>query len=476
MLYKKFNKLEFISAVATSIFIFLFYFILNFNYLTNWIDEKYDSSTYKNNIENFLKSPDYNKDFQTKYNLFNPHHIAIDWFGMNFYKFLKKNSFSGDLMSALQIKNLFISSLALAVLFFLFYKISKKYLLSFLMITMIGFSCAYWIYSQINDTPLIHSVLLCILFMISINYPYVKNKFIFSIILGVFHAINILFHQSDLIFIFVIVFIILFSDIFRSFFSAAENHNNIIKLKINNSIYFDHKNFTFLFTYFFTLSVIIFSVYYYVGMIYLGLTMNQENAESINYIKDSSYFFNWLILYAKIDYWGKGYEKNTFLSVLDGISAYFYQKDNVDIKYHINLFKFFSKESILPNLIFVFFFTIISSSIIFLKKILKQYNFVIIANIIFILLYISFACWWEPDYREFWVAPMFSIWIFSFFILNFLLNKLEIIKPISYFVIYSFIFFISFFLFYFNFIYFIYPNASRDFRSFDIVNNVKIIK
>jgi len=477
VIYKKLTKIELILAITTSIFIFLFYFILNFNYLTNWIDEKYDSSTYKNHIEDFLNTPDQNKDFKIKYNLFNPHHIAIDWFGMKFYMLLKKNNFSGNLMTALQLKNLFISSLGLAILFFLFYKLSKKYFLSLLMICLIGFSCAYWIYSQINDTPLIHSVLLCLLFMVSINFPYVKNKFLFSIILAIFHAVNILFHQSDFIFIFVIIFIILFSDLFRSVFLNNENDNNIIKLKnYNNSIFFNYKNFYYLFTYFFTLIIIIFSVYYYIGLIYIGLTLNQESAKSVNYIKDSSYFFNWLILYAKIDYWGKGYEKNTFLSVLNGISSYFYQQENVNIKYEINLFNFFNKESVLPNLIIVFFFTIISTSIIFFKQILKTYNFVIIANIIFIIIYISFACWWEPDYREFWVAPMFSIWIFIFFILNFLLNRLEVIKPLSYIVIYSFIFLLSFFLFYFNFVYFIYPNASKDFRSFDIVNNVKIIK
>ncbi len=477
MIYKKFTKIELTSAIATSIFIFLFYFILNFNYLTNWIDEKWDSSTYKNHVEDFLKSPDKNKDFQIKYNLFNPHHIAIDWFGMRFYNFLKKNNFSGDLMTALQLKNLFISSLGLAIMFFLFYKLSKKYFLSFLMICLIGFSCAYWIYSQINDTPLIHSVLVCLLFMTSINFPFAKNKILYSVILAAFHAVNILFHQSDIIFIFVIIFIILFSDLFRNFFLNYENNNNIIKLKnLNNSLSFNHKNFYYLITYFTTLVIIIISVYYYVGLIYIGLTLNSENAKSINHIKDSTYFFNWLILYAKIDYWGKGYEKNIFDSALNGISSYFYQQENVDIKYKLNILNFFSKESVLPNFITVFFFTIILTSILYIKKILKEYNFVIIANILFIIIYISFACWWEPDYREFWVAPMFSIWIFTFFILNFLLNRFEVIKPLFHIVIYSFIFLLSFFLFYFNFVYFIYPNASKDFRSFDIVDNVKIIK
>jgi len=313
--------------------------------------------------------------------------------------------------------------------------------------------------------------------MTSINFPFAKNKILYSVILAAFHAVNILFHQSDIIFIFVIIFIILFSDLFRNFFLNYENNNNIIKLKnLNNSLSFNHKNFYYLITYFTTLVIIIISVYYYVGLIYIGLTLNSENAKSINHIKDSTYFFNWLILYAKIDYWGKGYEKNIFDSALNGISSYFYQQENVDIKYKLNILNFFSKESVLPNFITVFFFTIILTSILFIKKILKEYNFVIIANILFIIIYISFACWWEPDYREFWVAPMFSIWIFTFFILNFLLNRFEVIKPLFHIVIYSFIFLLSFFLFYFNFVYFIYPNASKDFRSFDIVDNVKIIK
>lgn len=471
MIYKKLNKIETVLVILISISIFCFYFIFNLNYLTIWIDEKYDSSTYKNHVENFLNTKE--KDFYVKYNLFHPHHLLIDYYGVLFYQLLKSNGYSGNLMNALQLKNLLISSLALGIIFLLFYLISKKFFLSIFFVLSIGFSCGVWIYSQINDTPIIHSVILAILFLLTLYYPYAKRKTIFTFFIGVLHSINILFHQSDLIFCFVIIFIIIFSDYLK--INNKKEKIDILKTVLNENRGYKIllRNIKNLFIYLITVLIIVGSTYYYVGIVYIGLTLDPSKAITVNKIKDASYFFNWLVLYSRIDYWGKGFEKNTITYALKGISDYFYQNDNLPISFKIDFTHFFNHENFLPNIIVCFFTFVLLSFILFFKKIILRYKYAILSNLIFIIIYTAFACWWEPDYREFWVAPMFSYWIFSFFVINFIIEKFQNIKPLPEIIINSFLFLLCFSLFYFNFIYFIYPNSSKNYKSFEIVRTEK---
>ncbi len=468
MIYKKLNKLELIIVIIVSITIFIFYLFFNFNYLSNWIDEKGDARTYDYYVR--LGIPQY---------LYNPHHIAFDWLGKKLYNILENNGYTGSTMTILQLRNLLISSIGLALFFFLFYKISKKFILSLLIVLLIAFSCAYWIYSQINDTPIIHSVLIAILFFASIYFPQAKNKLLYSIFLGTLHAICIFFHQSNMLFIFVVIFIILFSkkfnikitnneDLSYSQIKFAKKNN----LNSNDQNFFNTYNIKYFFIYLCTFFIIILAAYYYVGIVLIGLTFNPDEAMSFNKFEKSTYFFNWLVLYTKIDYWGKGYETNTFLNAINGISTYFYQPQSFgDQELAFNLKNFFSANSILPNLLVTFIIFIFSTALIFIINMYKKYKYAFIANVIFLTIYIIFACWWEPDYREFWVAPMFSFWFLAFFVLNLVIDALNRFTPIPKLILYLYISLITFLLFYFNFTGFLYPNASKKYQQFDIIKS-----
>lgn len=459
MVYKKLTKIEFTFAILLSLSIILFYFFFNLNYLTTWIDEKYDCTTYDYYVR--LGIPQY---------LFNPHHIAFDWVGERMYNFLKERGYTGKSMIVLQLRNLIVSSIGLGILFFLLYKISKKILLSLLLIGMIGFSFAFWMYSQINDTPIIHSVLLVLLFMATIYYPQAKRKYIFSILLGIFHSIVIFFHQSDLIFIFVIFFVYMFSEYLLNMFKFNQSDFNFISNNPFNK-YFSFSNLKYFITYFITFFIIVAMAYYFVGIVLIGLTLDKTKAKDFNKIKDASYFFNWLVLYTKIDYWGKGFEeKNLLEKILIGISTYFYQPQSFNgAKLNFNWKNFFHSASILPNFIGTLFIIVFSTSIIFLKKLFNKYNFIFIANIIFLIIYTIFSCWWEPDYREFWVATMFPFWLLTFFIFNFLIDSSSYFKPVTMSFIYAFMSIFIILLFYFNFYGYMIQYAGNNFRVFDII-------
>ncbi len=467
MIYKKFNRFQRTLAIATAAAIFLFYLFFNFNYLSKWIDEKGDCMTYDYYVK--LGIPQF---------LFNPHHIGFDWLGERMYKTLKENGYTGKSMVVLQLRNLLISSLSLAVIFVLIYKISLKYFLSLLLIMCIQFTAAFWMYSQINDTPIIHSCMLAMLFLFAIAFPQVRHKKLYAMFLGMFHAVLIFFHQSDLIFMTVIAFIIFFANFFLNRFTNEltddEIFANLTIYQKKDNIKIQHypeirlDNLKYFIIYLVTFAVIVVIAYYYVGFLLIGLTPNKAEAKTFNRIKEATYFFNWLILYTKIDAWGKGFsDMSTLEKVLTGISTYFYQPQSFDKKpLHYDFANFIAPNAFLPNLIGVLFIVVFCSTLIFCKK----YNYIFIANLIFMVLYSVFTMWWEPDYREFWVAPMFSFWFLSFFVLNFFIDNVSqnFKLPLKT-AIYLFMILLSLSLFYFNFTGFIYPNASHNFSKFEIM-------
>lgn len=471
MVYKKFNRFQLILALSVSIFIFLFYLLFNFNYLTKWIDEKGDCLTYDYYVR--LGLPQY---------LYNPHHIAFDWLGLKMYNILKDNGYKGTTMVVLQLRNLIASSAGLALLFFLFYKFSKKFLLSFGIVSIIAFTSAYWIYSQINDTPIIHSVLVTLLFFASIHFPEAKHKILYSIFLGVLHSVNIFFHQYDALFTIVIFFVILFGEYFKTENLEKKNVElNMItvpRLKLQKFHIFNVSNLKYFLIYLAVFIFIVSAAYYYVGIVKIGLTLDINKAQDFNKIKNASYFFNWLILYTKIDYWGKGFTNIPDLlhkSSL-GISEYFYQPQSYGgfpLAYDFK--NFFSINSILPNLVGVLFIFVFLCTMVFSYKLYKKYGYIFLASLLFLIIYTIFSFWWEPDYREFWIATMFAFWILLFLLLDFIIENFKILKPLPSFFIYSFIFLFSILLFYFNFTGFIYPNAGNEFRKFDIIAE-KVVK
>ena len=202
--------------------------------------------------------------------------------------------------------------------------------------------------------------------------------------------------------------------------------------------------------------------------------MDITKAQTFNKVKGASYFFNWLILYTKIDYWGKGFviSKGSLIQkCLTGISTYFFQpqywKNEI---LSLDLKNYFKISSILPNMIFTFMTFIFSFSICFCASLYKKYKYIFLSNILFLAVYTIFSCWWQPDFRKYWISTMFAFWFLAFFVINFIIDKLRNSRIAAKIIIYSYMFLLSSLLFYFNFTGFLYPNATAQFRKFNIIN------
>ncbi|MBN2533052.1 MAG: hypothetical protein JXB88_09175 [Spirochaetales bacterium] len=469
MLFRKLSSYRFPVAILTGILIILFYLFFNFNYLSNWLDEKRDARTYNYYVK--LGLPRF---------LYNPHHLYFDRVGQLFYQMMVNRGYSGSSMRILQLRNLIIASICMGLVFFLFYFFSHRYLLSLLFTGLIGFSCAVWIYAHINDTGLIHSILLFILFFTALYFPQAKHKILSSILLALLHSVIVLvFHQSDIIFAFIIFFIMVFSKTL---------YTNRIYIKKGTSFIFQKKDFytvqkpvitfrlyniRYFLLYLLILAIAIIAAYYYIGIVVLKLTLDPAKAGYFNQIKGSTYFFNWIVLYTNIDFWGKGFIKgDLFGKAVKGITTYFYQTGQLngkEISWDFSAFT--APHAILPNIVILFIFFILICTVILCVFLYKRYNYSFIACLLFLIIYVLFACWWEPDYREFWIAPMFAFWFLAFLVINFLLEKLHGLWPLPQFAVYIFLSVFLGLLFFINFTNLIYPEASREFRLFDIVRN-----
>ncbi len=454
-------KYKFFFILIIAVLIFLFYFFFNLNYLTTFIDEKGDCITYDYYVR--LGLPQF---------LYNPHHIWFDALGLKMLNFVKEKGYKDSSMIILQLRNLLISSIGLSLFFVLFYQFSKKILLSLLVTFLIAFTCGYWIYTQINDTPLIHSVLLMVLFLVLLLFENIKRKSLFAVFLGLLHSITIFFHQSDVIFGFVIVIYILFSKSEKKVDNDKELNKMIIqkpKMTINLK-----SNIKYILFYTITSIIIVSSAYYYTGVVKIGLTLDINKAQDFNKIKNSTYFFNWLILYAKIDYWGKGYKKgNTFTKSIYGITTYFYQPttyNNKSVTYDLD--DIGETRNILPNMLLILFIFPLIFFIFNFKRLLLFYNNKIISLIVFILIYTAFSGWWEPDYREFWVATLMSYWLFILFIYNYIIDKTHYFKMVVKLLIYNLMLVTILLLFITNFTGFLYQYSNKKMQKFDIIQNI----
>lgn len=446
MVYKKLNKFELFAGLFTALVIGLVYISLNFNYLSTWVDEKGDVLTYDHYVR--LGIPQY---------LFNPHHIGFDWLGERFFAFLKERGYTGSAMTALQMRNLLCSGLGLGIVFFLFYKISRKYLLSLLIVATYAFTAAYWIYSQINDTPIIHSILVFILFLLTLYFPQAKHKKLYAFFLGLLHAVTIFFHQSDLIMMAVVIFVMFGADLFaedRSQRRIAWRHTGSFLIYLS------------------TFVVIVVTAYYYVGIVLIGLTLDPKNAHAFNNIEGSSYFFNWLILYAKIDYWGKGFDDDRSLlaKVVHGIITYFYQPQLYKgVQVAADYAHFWKAASVLPNLIGLLFMSVFGGALLFFRSLLRSFRYGFIAVLLYMSIYTVFSCWWEADYREFWVATMFAFWFLMLIVFSVCIDKMGIFRLPVKLALYTFVLLLAGLLFYFNFTGFLYPYAGKTYRTYEIV-------
>lgn len=360
-----------------------FYFLFQLYLISNYIDV--DVVNYYLEIKNN--------------NLFHPHHLFYNFTGWLFIELTKDFLKISDFLK-LKIMNILAGSISTSLLLSIFYKFSKKIILSILFTFYVVFSFDFWFYSQINDTAFftLFGVIIYFFFLSKITNFRITN----SLFIGFIHSIAIGYHQTNLFLYFITVFYILFKT-----------------KEIKKSI---------LFIVFYSISFIFFtSIFYiFIGHYIYGYSF-EENTKSFIPGAGKGNFFDWIFMYGHWDIssgWGTFERKNLIPNIIVTFShsLFFHTQHNIDFYFknlsmNLELLKNF--EFFLYFIFIISFFITIISSIIFIffKK-----NFFILGIFFWLFSNTLLVSWWEPTNKEFWLVPLFGFIFLKF------LNITELIK------------------------------------------------
>lgn len=412
--------LSYNSLIVICLFIIvLFLFLFNLRYLSRFFD--WDSSVYALNIQrNRLHSV-----------FFNPHHLGFESSGLLFWKIWQSLFQNFDLMFALRIRILLFSCVFLYIFIYIVYRLYGSFLQAVALGACVFFSQGFWFYSNHNDTPMIHSCLVCLLFF---GFVYQANTFASKrrlLGLGFLQLMTLYFHQSNAILFPMAIISILICDKWK-----------------NRPFPFAKRLYT-AFFYCLLVGVMIVVSYLFVGFGILGRDLQSYGEKHFSY---------WLFLYAAQERWGmSGGEKNYFLYFYRGIGDSFLNFQGVNTKFRIDFLSPWSSKNAAYNGNLFFWLLILAMGILNLRTMVRKFPKEIIILSAWLIPSILFYSWWEGYFFEFWVGVTIGLWLMSFYILrSFEFPMLRQTFRASTTVIYSIV---ALFLFSFNFTYSTLPRS-----------------
>ncbi|WP_420870504.1 hypothetical protein [Leptospira meyeri] len=293
-----------------------------------------------------------------------------------------------DIMFFLRLRILGFSLFFLGLFIWVYYKLYKDLLLGIILALVIQVSQAFWFYSLHNDTPLIHSCLMALLFLYTVYYLREGLKTKHLVILWLIQLFSIYFHQSNVIH-FGMVPMAVFLSPNRSFGKKLRT----------------------IFLYLTCLGLATILSYLFVGFIILKRGLGPI---------DEKHFSFWMFLYAAINRWGTslGEEKNYVLYFYRGIGDAFLVFQNVIPKFRVNLFDFQNPKHLPYNLNLLFWIFSLCLGILNFRTMWARYKQELLVMLFWIIPSIGFYTWWEGYFFEFWVGTTIALWILNAYTLQ----------------------------------------------------------
>ncbi|TGK92889.1 hypothetical protein EHQ30_11690 [Leptospira brenneri] len=349
----------------------LFLFLFHLRYLSRAFD--WDSCVYALNIQ---------KD-RIESAFFNPHHLGFESSGLLYWKMIRSIYPTTDIMFFLRLRILSFSLFFLGLFIWVYYKLYKDIFLAVVLALVIQVSQAFWFYSLHNDTPLIHSCLMAILFLLTIYYLRLGLLGKHLVLLWIIQLFSIYFHQSNVIHFGMVPMAVFLSP----------NRSMGKKLRI-------------IFFYLTCLGVATILSYLFVGFFILKRGLGPL---------DEKHFSFWMFLYAAINRWGTslGEEKNYVLYFYRGIGDAFLVFQNVIPKFRVNLFDFQNPKHLPYNLNLLFWIFSLSLGILNFRTMWARYKQELLVMLFWLIPSIGFYTWWEGYFFEFWVGTTIGLWILN---------------------------------------------------------------
>jgi hypothetical protein len=417
---KNFQFFNHIAILVVLILVVLL-FIFNLRYLSRFFD--WDSSVYALNIQrDRLHSV-----------FFNPHHLGFESSGYLFWKIIKSWIPDADLMFTLRLRILLFACIFIFSFVLVVYKMFGSLIQAILLGACVFFSQGFWFYSHHNDTPLIHSCLVALLYFALIHVA-TNGLDLFKLIgIGILQLFTLYFHQSNaILFPMAIVTILL-------------------TCKWNNSYWALPSRLYATLFYCLILGVAIVTSYIVVGFGILGRDLASFGEKHFSY---------WLFLYAAQERWGmSGEEKNYVLFFYRGIGDAFLNFQGVNQKFRVDLNNSWNLKSAPYNINLFFWILISTLGLLNIRRMIRMFPKEILILSTWLFPSIAFYSWWEGYFFEFWVGVTIGFWIFSYFVFRSL--EFRWISHSSRALATIVLGFMSLFLFSFNFAYSTLPRSKN---------------
>jgi hypothetical protein len=410
-------------ALGSAVFLVfsILYFLFNLKYLSRFFD--WDSSVYALNIARDR----WHSVF------FNPHHLGFESSGYLYWKWIRVALDTTDIMFFLRVRILFFASVFLGIFGWIIYRMYGSILQSLFLTFAVGSSQAFWFYSHHNDTPLIHSCLVVILYLFLVYLAKTGGNFFKIFSFGIFHLLTLLFHQSNAI---LFPLTLLGLCLMPTWNGKQLDWGRKLRLSFYYNIF---------------VGVLIVGIYFFVGFFILGRDLESIGEKNFSY---------WLFLYASQERWGMATgDKNYILYFYRGIGDAFLNFQGVNSRFRTDFSSPWTLKNSAYNLNLLFWISILGLGLLNFRRLLQKFSIEMLLMFFWLVPSILFYTWWEGYFFEFWVGVSIGFWIFCFFVLRslevgFLSNTMRSLGTVLLIIM-------GCFLFSYNFVYSTLPRSEK---------------
>ncbi|MGJ4754257.1 hypothetical protein [Leptospira kmetyi] len=320
---------------------------------------------------------------------YNPHHLGFESTGYLYLKLWREWFGKDSVMFGLRLRILVSALLFLFCFVWIYRKIYSDTLGAIVLGLAIHFSQGFWFYAQHNDTPLVHSCLTALLYLLCVYFAKKGHSPVSVSILFCIQLFGVYFHQSDILFLPLVPISILFSQTWKG-------KEFLLSAKLR-----------YLFVYCFLLVGILTLSYLYVGFILLNRNLSAPLDSERN-------FANWLFLYATKDKWGNSPEsKNYVMNFYRGIGDAFLNFEGVKNGLRVRLHDWRQREALPYNLNLAFWVSILILFLLNVRNVWKRFRIEVVLISFWLIPSIVFYTWWEGYFFEFWVGASIGMILFA---------------------------------------------------------------
>lgn len=367
------------TLILVSILVLLFFF--NLRYLSRFFD--WDSSVYALNIQ---------RD-RVHSVFFNPHHLGFESTGLLTWKWIQAFFPEADLMFTLRVRILAFSMVFLYFFIRWMDRLYGSFSQALLLAGCVSVTQAFWFYSHHNDTPLIHSCLVVLLYLYLVDLSRNGLNARKLAVLGLLQLGTLYFHQSNAILFPMVMVGVLLTPTWRNrpwAFSKRLYTAALLCLAVGITI---------------VLSYIV------VGFGILGRELGGPWGE-----KQFSY---WLFLYAAQERWGMSTgEKNYVLYFYRGIGDAFLNFQGVNAKVRVDFLRDWDAKNTPYNLNLLFWISLLGLGILNMRGFVRKFSAESLLLFFWLIPSVLFYSWWEGYFFEFWVGVSTGFWILGFLVLK----------------------------------------------------------